>query len=86
MFLASCSAGGWNYMSVGLKRLLTVKEVMDLLGVSRSWLYDAAARGALPCIRLGGMLRFDPDQIGRWLRQLQGPDGATHVNQDQVEG
>ena len=57
-------------MSGNLKRLLTVNDVMSLLGVSRSWTYEAAARGELPCIRLGGMLRFDPDEIDRWLRQL----------------
>lgn len=73
-------------MSAGLKKLLTVREVMELLGVSRSWLYDAAARGALPCIRLGGMLRFDQDQIEQWLRQLQRPGGATYGTLDQAEG
>lgn len=72
-------------MSGGLKKLLTVQEVMVLLGVSRSWAYDAAARGELPCIRLGGMLRFDPDQIERWLRQLQAPGGATAVTVDGAE-
>lgn len=77
--------GGHDSMSTGLKKLLTVKEVMALLGVSRSWLYDAATRGALPCIRLGGMLRFDPDQLEQWLRQLRRPGGATYVHLDQVE-
>jgi len=71
-------------MSAGLKKLLTVKEVMDLLGVSRSWLYDAAARGALPCIRLGGMLRFDPEQLEQWLRQFQRSGGAAHFSLDQA--
>jgi excisionase family DNA binding protein len=77
--------GGTRLMSAGLKKLLTVKEVMALLGVSRSWLYDAATRGALPSIRLGGMLRFDPDQLEQWLRQLQRSGGATYGTQDQVE-
>lgn len=73
-------------MSARLKKLLTVKEVMELLGVSRSWLYDAAARGALPCIRIGGMLRFDPEQLEQWLRQFQRPGGTTYGTLDQAEG
>src|SRR3712207_8751414 len=35
-------------------QLLRPAEVIDLLGVSRSWLYDAAKAGRIPCIRLGG--------------------------------
>lgn len=50
------------------RKLMTVKQVMTFLSCSRTWVYDAAARGELPCLRLGSMLRFDPEQIDEWLR------------------
>ena len=34
--------------------LLTASEAMELLRVSRTWLYDAAKDGRIPSIRLGG--------------------------------
>jgi excisionase family DNA binding protein len=40
------------------------------LGVSRSWLYDAAKTGRIPSIRIGGEdgpLRFVPEDVQRWL-------------------
>jgi len=51
-------------------RLLRAGEVVELLGVSRSWLYDAAKSGRIPCLRLGGddgPVRFRRREIEAWL-------------------
>jgi predicted DNA-binding transcriptional regulator AlpA len=40
------------------------------LGVSRTWLYDAAKTGRIPSIRIGGPdgpLRFIPEDLQRWI-------------------
>ena len=40
------------------------------LGVSRTWLYDAAKSGRIPSIRIGGddgPLRFVPADVERWI-------------------
>lgn len=50
--------------------LLRPAEVARRLGVSRSWLYEAAKSGAIPCVRLGGdggPLRFVEQDIDLWL-------------------
>ena len=47
--------------------LWTAREVAKHLRASISWVYKAAERGELPCIRLGAMLRFDPSAIRAWL-------------------
>lgn len=55
---------------LGGRRLLRPAEVARMLGVSRSWLYQAAADGHVPSIRLGGPsgpLRFVPDDLEAWL-------------------
>jgi excisionase family DNA binding protein len=41
-------------------RLWTPADVATYLQASRSWVYQRAADGTLPALRIGGMLRFDP--------------------------
>jgi excisionase family DNA binding protein len=51
-------------------KLLRPCDVVEMLGVSRSWLYDAAKSGRIPCVRLGsedGPVRFRPEEIEEWL-------------------
>ncbi|MFH1680232.1 MAG: helix-turn-helix domain-containing protein [Candidatus Eisenbacteria bacterium] len=47
--------------------LLTVDEVAEWLKVSASTVYDWAARSRIPCVRLGGRLRFVEDDVLRWI-------------------
>ena len=52
--------------------LLKPADVARRLGVSRSWLYEAARQGRLPCLRLGGddgPLRFSEQDLSAWLEQ-----------------
>jgi excisionase family DNA binding protein len=52
--------------------LLRPAEVIEMLGVSRSWLYDAAKSGRIPCVRLGGAegpVRFRPNELDAWVEQ-----------------
>jgi excisionase family DNA binding protein len=54
--------------------LLKPSEVAAQLGVSRSWLYDAAKTGRIPSIRIGGEdgpLRFVPEDLALWLDQAR---------------
>jgi excisionase family DNA binding protein len=54
--------------------LLKPTDVARRLGVSRSWVYDAASSGRIPCVRLGGPdgpLRFLPDDIEAWLERAR---------------
>ena len=43
--------------------LWDVKDVAAYLKASRSWVYQRAEAGLLPCLRIGGLLRFDPASI-----------------------
>jgi len=50
--------------------LLRPTEVAHRLGVSRAWVYDAAKRGRIPSIRIGGEegpLRFVPEDLELWI-------------------
>ncbi|RYZ03018.1 MAG: DNA-binding protein [Myxococcales bacterium] len=48
--------------------LWTVNDVVRYLKVSRSWVYHRAEAGLLPCLRVGGLLRFDPQAIHAFAR------------------
>jgi excisionase family DNA binding protein len=52
----------------------TVAELWDAndaahyLKVSRSWVYQRAESGLLPCLRVGGLVRFDPATVRAFAR------------------
>lgn len=43
-------------------------DVARYLKVSRSWVYHRAELGELPCLKVGGLLRFDPRAIHAFAR------------------
>jgi len=56
-------------------RLLTAKEVGELLQLNTSCVLDAARRNAIPHIRLGRYVRFRRIDIETWLLdQRRGPE------------
>ncbi len=51
-----------------LESLWDARDVARYIKASVSWVYKAAERGEMPCVRLGAMLRFDPMTIRKWLQ------------------
>jgi len=53
--------------------LLTPSQVADRLQVSVAWVRDHSTRKhpRLPVVRVGGLLRYDPADIDRWLQELR---------------
>jgi excisionase family DNA binding protein len=43
--------------------LWTAEEVAAFIKCSVSYVYKSAERGELPCVRVGRMLRFQPDSV-----------------------
>ena len=50
--------------------LWDVKATARFLRTSKSWTYKAAERGDLPAVRLGGMLRFRPEDVRDYVAAL----------------
>jgi predicted DNA-binding transcriptional regulator AlpA len=44
------------------------RRTAAFLGMSESWVYHRAAEGRLPCVRIGGALRFEPAAIKAFTR------------------
>lgn len=50
-----------------MERLLTAKQVSELLEVKRATIYDWVWRGVIPYVKLGRLLRFKKPEIFRWV-------------------
>ncbi len=48
--------------------LLTVREAAALLRISRNLAYELVARGEMPAIRLGRVIRVPRAALEEWLR------------------
>ena len=53
--------------------LLTARQVAEQLAVSQRFVYDLAARGDLPVIRLGAVLRFDQADVEAFVQASRVP-------------
>lgn len=59
-------------------RLLTVKEVSEILSIAPQTLYQWAELGRIPSFKLGGCIRFDESDILVWLKACK--KGVSFVN------
>jgi len=50
-----------------MQTLLTALELSKVLKIPTPAIYELAARGELPSIRIGRRVRFDPDAVAQWL-------------------
>jgi excisionase family DNA binding protein len=51
---------------------IKVADLTGILGVDDKHIYRMAARGLLPSFRVGGAVRFDPQEVAKWLRTKYG--------------
>jgi putative molybdopterin biosynthesis protein len=59
-----------------MRKLLTVRDLQELLKLSRSQIYELARAGDLPCYKIGRSVRFDLDEIEEWLKSKRWPRGG----------
>ena len=51
-----------------MKQYLDITALAERLRIKRSTLYAWAEQGTIPHLKLGRLLRFDPDEIEAWLQ------------------
>jgi excisionase family DNA binding protein len=52
-----------------IEPLWNVADTARYLGLTNKGVYGLAERRVLPSIKVGGRLRFDPDDVAEWVRQ-----------------
>lgn len=60
------------------RRLLNVEETAEYLNVSVRFVRDRRRDGQLPAIKLGGLLRFDPGDLDRYIEACR--EGVSAVS------
>jgi hypothetical protein len=43
--------------------LWDARDVATFLKASRNWVYQQVELGKIPCVRIGALLRFDPEKV-----------------------
>ena len=52
-----------------MEKLLTIKQICEILQVSRSTVYEWVHIGFIPHYKYPGGLRFRESEVDRWLRR-----------------
>lgn len=50
-----------------MKQLLTAEDVAKILQVNTQTVYQLKARHQIPFVKIGGAVRFDEEQIQKWI-------------------
>ena len=58
-------------LAVSPEKLLTAKEVAEMLGMGKDWLYGEVRAGRIPHVRLGRYVRFRRETLQRWLAEIE---------------
>lgn len=61
------------------KRVYTVDEIQDILGVSKTTAYNLVKSGAFHYVKVGGQFRISKKSFDRWLDELD-----TNIDDCQV--
>ena len=59
--------------------LLTVKDMATRLQVKDKTVYAWASQGKIPCVKVNGVIRFDPGEIEQWLQDCHVPVGPPRM-------
>jgi excisionase family DNA binding protein len=52
-------------------KLITIKEVAEILNIKPATLYQWAELKQIPCFKLNGCLRFDIEDIMEWIKECK---------------
>ena len=55
--------------------MLTVKELSAWLNIKESTLYLWVSKSKIPCRRIHGLVRFEPEAIEAWLKSFEASPG-----------
>ena len=50
-------------------RLISAKEAAKRWDVPKTWIEEKARKGELPCVRLGYYVRFNPDDLEKFIKE-----------------
>ena len=67
-------------------KLITIKEVSEMISVKPSTLYQWAELGQVPCFKINGSLRFDIEDIMKWIKSCKKETASSYNPFIQIRG
>jgi excisionase family DNA binding protein len=67
-------------------KIVTVKELSEIINVKVKTLYQWAEMGQIPSIKMQGALRFDLDDIQEWLKTCKRDTCSGYNQPSQARG
>ena len=61
-----------------LPHLLTTDELAEHLGVTVRHVRRQIAERRVPYVKVGRLIRFDPDEISHWINEARHPELGAH--------
>ena len=61
-------------------KILTVKQVAEMLQMNPSTVYAWAEQRLIPSFKMNGLLRFDQDEIIEWVKACKRPQRCYNVS------
>lgn len=65
------------------KLLLKPSEVVQVLGIGRSLVYELIARGELPSVRIGRCIRVSSESIQKWVKSRENGKTSNDLDVEQ---
>ncbi len=62
-----------------LPQLLTTSEVCRFLKVKESYVRDLRYQQRIPYIKIGHLVRYDPEQIVQWIRSGKSAETVSEI-------
>jgi excisionase family DNA binding protein len=59
-------------------KLITIKQVSEMINVKPSTLYQWAELGQIPCIKINGALRFDIEDVLNWIKSCKKESASSY--------
>jgi excisionase family DNA binding protein len=66
------------------ERLLTAREVAELLSVPESWVREQTRIGQLPHLPLGRYRRYRLDAVLEWIHDREAGNGTARTHQPRI--
>jgi excisionase family DNA binding protein len=67
-----------------MESMMTARQVAELLGVHENWVYDQAASGELPSYKIGGVRRFDAEELRAWIAEHRAAERRRYARRQAI--
>lgn len=54
--------------NIGQPKLVKIDEAVKITGYKKGYIYELIFKNAIPYLKIGRSIRFDPEELNAWMR------------------